>query len=182
MKDAHRAAITIARRHGAIISFDPNLRFMLWEDKNELKRVIREFLPDCDIVKISDEELGFITGESDLDKAVPVLFAGSVKLVILTKGNDGACAVNLNGTVDSASPVVKATDTTGAGDAFIGSFLWRLRSFGINRDDLAKCPSSVIKDCLDFANHYCSISVPRPGAIPSYPGINEVKDHIIPVS
>ena len=182
MKDAHRAAITIARRQGAIISFDPNLRFMLWEDKNELKRVIREFLPDCDIVKISDEELGFITGESDLDKAVPVFFAGSVKLVILTKGKDGACAVNLNGTVDSASPVVKATDTTGAGDAFIGSFLWRLRSFGINRDDLAKCPSSVIKDCLDFANHYCSISVQRPGAIPSYPGINEVKDHIIPVS
>ena len=57
MKDAHRAAITIARRQGAIVSFDPNLRFMLWDDKDALKRVIWEFIPDCDIVKISDEEL-----------------------------------------------------------------------------------------------------------------------------
>ena len=174
MKDAHRAAITIARRQGAIVSFDPNLRFMLWDDKDELKRVIWEFLPDCDILKISDEELEFITGESSIEKAIPSLFTGSVKLVILTKGKDGASAYNLNGSVDSVGPKVKATDTTGAGDAFIGSFLWKMHSLKLGRDDIASCPLSVIKECLDFSNRYCSISVQRPGAIPSYPEIGEI--------
>ncbi|MBR3462383.1 MAG: GH32 C-terminal domain-containing protein [Clostridiales bacterium] len=175
MKDAHRAAVTIARRQGAIVSFDPNLRFMLWDDRSALKKVVWEFLPDCDILKISDEELEFIAGTSSADEAVPLLFTGNVKLVILTKGKDGASAFSLLGSVDSAVPVVKATDTTGAGDAFIGSFLWCLRSRGIGREDLGNCPLPVIKECLDFANRYCSISVQRSGAIPSYPTLEEMK-------
>ena len=175
MKDAHRAAITIARRQGAVISFDPNLRFMLWDDREELKRAIWEFLPDCDILKISDEELEFISGTSVLEEALPVLFTGNVKLIILTKGKNGACAVNASGFSESAGPEVKATDTTGAGDAFIGSFLWKLRSLGVCRDDLDLCSPEVITGCLDFANRYCSVSVQRPGAIPSYPELWEIE-------
>ena len=90
------------------------------------------------------------------------------------EGKDGASAYNLNGSVDSVGPKVKATDTTGAGDAFIGSFLWKMHSLKLGRDDLASCPLSVIKECLDFSNRYCSISVQRPGAIPSYPEIGEI--------
>lgn len=176
MKDAHRAAVAIARRQGAIVSFDPNLRFMLWDDKDALKRVIWEFIPDCDILKISDEELEFITGTASVDEALPLLFTGCVKLVIITKGKDGACAVNSNGIVESACPEVKAVDTTGAGDGFIGSFLWKLKSLGVVRDDLASCPSSVIGECLDFANRFAAVSVQRKGAIPSYPGLREVID------
>ena len=174
MKDAHRAAITIARRQGAIVSFDPNLRFMLWDDRDALKRVIWEFLPDCDILKISDEELEFITGCSDINEALPLLFAGSVKLVILTKGKDGAECYSSLGSVSSASPSVVAVDTTGAGDGFIGSFLWKLRSLGIGKDSLDDCPLSVLQECLDFANRFCAVSVQRKGAIPSYPEIGEL--------
>ena len=175
MKDAHRAAITIARRTGAIVSFDPNLRFMLWDDRDELKRVIWEFIPDCDILKISDEELEFITGTSVIEEALPLLFTGSVKLVILTKGKDGASAFSARGSVSSSCPEVKAVDTTGAGDGFIGSFLWKLRSLGVSREDLASCPLSVISECLDFANRFSAISVQRTGAIPSYPDLSEMK-------
>ena len=175
MKDAHRAAITIARRQGAIVSFDPNLRFMLWDDKDELKRVIWEFIPDCDIVKISDEELEFITGTADINEALPMLFVGGVKLVILTKGKDGADCYSSLGSVSSASTKVTAVDTTGAGDGFIGSFLWKLRSLGIGKDNLGNCPLAVFKECLDFANRFCAVSVQRKGAIPSYPELNEVK-------
>ena len=176
MKDAHRAAVTIARRQGAIISFDPNLRFMLWDDRDELKRVIWEFIPCCDIIKVSDEELEFITGSSDPDEAVPTLLCGNVKLVILTKGKDGASCYSASGNVSSLSPVVKAVDTTGAGDGFIGSFLWKLRSSGIVRDDLSGCPLSVLSGCLDFANRFSAISVQRKGAIPSYPGLSELNN------
>ena len=175
MKDAHRAAITIARRQGALISFDPNLRFMLWDDKDELKRVIWEFIPDCDILKISDEELEFITGTASIDEALPVLFTGNVKLVILTKGKDGADAYTSSGCVSSVSPAVNAIDTTGAGDGFIGSFLWKLRSSGIGKENFAYCPLPVIKECLDFANRFSAISVQRKGAIPSYPEYKEIK-------
>ena len=174
MKDAHRAAITIARRQGAIVSFDPNLRFMLWDDKDALKRVIWEFIPDCDIVKISDEELEFITGCSDISEALPLLFVGSVKLVILTKGKDGADCYSSLGSVSSASTKVTAVDTTGAGDGFIGSFLWKLRSLGIGKENLGECPLAVIKECLDFANRFCAVSVQRKGAIPSYPELKEL--------
>ena len=174
MKDAHRAAITIARRQGAIVSFDPNLRFMLWDDKDELKRVIWEFIPDCDIVKISDEELEFITGTSDINEALPLLFVGGVKLVILTKGKDGADCYSAAGSVSSVSAKVTAVDTTGAGDGFIGSFLWKLRTLGIGKDNLGDCPLTVLKECLDFANRFCAISVQRKGAIPSYPELSEL--------
>ena len=174
MKDAHRAAITIARRQGAIVSFDPNLRFMLWDDKDELKRVIWEFIPDCDIVKISDEELEFITGTSDINEALPLLFVGGVKLVILTKGKDGADCYSAAGSVSSVSTKVTAVDTTGAGDGFIGSFLWKLRTLGIGKDNLGDCPLTVLKECLDFANRFCAISVQRKGAIPSYPELSEL--------
>jgi fructokinase len=175
MRDAHRAAITIARRQGALISFDPNLRFMLWDDKDELKRVIWEFIPDCDILKISDEELEFITGTASIDEALPVLFTGNVKLVILTKGKDGADAYTPSGSVSSVSPAVDAIDTTGAGDGFIGSFLWKLRASGIGKENFADCPLPVIKECLDFANRFSAISVQRKGAIPSYPEYKEIK-------
>ena len=175
MKDAHRAAITIARRQGAIVSFDPNLRFMLWDDKDALKRVIWEFIPDCDILKISDEELEFITGTADINEALPLLFVGGVKLVILTKGKEGADCYSSLGSVSSASAKVTAVDTTGAGDGFIGSFLWKLRSLGICKDNLGDCPLAVFKECLDFANRFCAVSVQRKGAIPSYPELNEIK-------
>lgn len=174
MKDAHRAAITIARRQGAIVSFDPNLRFMLWDDPDELKRVIWEFIPDSDILKISDEELEFITGTSVIEEALPLLFKGSVKLVILTKGKDGADAYTASVNVTSASPVVNAIDTTGAGDGFIGSFLWKLKSSGIGREELPSCSAGVLQECLDFANRFSAISVQRKGAIPSYPELKEV--------
>lgn len=175
MRDAHRAAVTIARRQGALISFDPNLRFMLWDDKDELKRVIWEFIPDCDILKISDEELEFITGTASIDEALPVLFTGNVKLVILTKGKDGADAYTSSGCVSSVSPAVNAIDTTGAGDGFIGSFLWKLRSSGIGKENFSDCPLPVLNECLDFANCFSAISVQRKGAIPSYPEYKEIK-------
>lgn len=68
MKQAHYRAIETARKNGGMISFDPNLRFQLWDDPDELKKTVLEFIPFSDILKISDEELKFITGESDFKR------------------------------------------------------------------------------------------------------------------
>ena len=103
-----------------------------------------------------------------------MLFVGGVKLVILTKGKDGADCYSASGSVSSVSPAVVAVDTTGAGDGFIGSFLWKLRSLGIGKENLSDCPLPVLQECLDFANRFCAISVQRKGAIPSYPELKEI--------
>lgn len=126
MKEAHRKAIQCAKQTGALVSFDPNLRFALWDDHEALRKVIWEFMPMAHILKISDEELEFITGKSDVKKALPELFAGNTKVVIYTKGSEGAECYTKVASGFAASQKVKAVDTTGAGDGFIGSFLYCL--------------------------------------------------------
>lgn len=169
MKDAHIRAIEIARKNGMLISFDPNLRFPLWNDKNKLHSRVNEFIPLCDILKISNEELEFITGENDIKKAAPKLFAKGVKLIAYTCGKDGAYTFTENAEAFSPAEKVNAVDTTGAGDGFIGSFLWKLQSLGINAANISEADECALKKCLDFSNRFCAISVQSEGAIASYP-------------
>ena len=84
MKDAHKKLIDMANGKDVLVSFDPNLRFSLWDDLQELKETVNEFLPFADIIKISDEELEFITGHTDIREAVPDLLNGRTKYVIYT--------------------------------------------------------------------------------------------------
>ena len=70
--------------------FDPNVRLPLWEDKLECQRTINAFIPKAHIVKISDEELLFITGKKNEDEAIQSLFGGQVNVVIYTQGAQGA--------------------------------------------------------------------------------------------
>ena len=99
---------------------------------------------------------------------------GNVKLVILTCGADGAFAANMAGTAFVPGKKVDVTDTTGAGDCFIGSFLRCLEMNGIKRTDLDKIPPEKLKEYLEFANNCSAVSVTRKGAIPSYPALEEV--------
>jgi len=169
MKHAHEAAIRYAREAGAIISFDPNLRFTLWPDKEALRRVVRDFLPTAHILKISDEELEFITGTSDIEMALPQLMTGNVQLLLFTCGRRGAWAFTRNVRAFSPAAVTRAVDTTGAGDAFTGSFLHCLRMAGVTADTLADMSEETLKTCLAFSNCYCGASVQRRGALVSYP-------------
>lgn len=169
MREAHSAAISAAKAAGALISFDPNLRFPLWDNLDALKETVNRFIPLADIVKISDEELEFITGEADIEKALPKLFTGSVKLVIYTCGSDGAYAFTKKSRSFSKAIKVSAVDTTGAGDGFIGSFLWKLHNLDITQDTLQELTESQLRECLDFSNKFCAVSVQQPGAISSYP-------------
>lgn len=174
MKDAHRAAITAARSKGAIVSFDPNLRFQLWQSKEALKQTVTQFIPLADIVKLSDEELGFICGTEDIEKALPSLFTGNVKLVVYTCGGKGAHAYTKKVSAFSEGRKVKAADTTGAGDGFIGSLLWKLNSLGVTADMISELSPDTLHKCLEFSNEFCALSVVRPGAIASYPELDKI--------
>ncbi len=90
IKQAHKKAIEYAIKHNGIISFDPNVRLPLWESPQECRQAILEFLPLAHIVKVSDEELEFITSIKDEEEALKSLFVGNVEVVIYTKGTYGS--------------------------------------------------------------------------------------------
>ena len=174
MRHAHLAAIAAAREAGALISFDPNLRFPLWPDKEMLRQTVLQFAPFAHVLKISDEELEFLTGTADIDAALPQLFQGDVQLVLYTCGSKGAYAYTRTTQGFAPCQKVKAVDTTGAGDGFIGSFLWQLARDGVTADKLEKLSRRKLEEYLAFSNRFCGISVQSAGAIASYPTLEQM--------
>lgn len=169
MREAHKKAIEIALRKNMLVSFDPNIRLPLWKDKNKLREAVMEFMPLAHIVKISDEEIEFITGKKNVSDAKDILFKGNTKIVIFTKGSDGAEVHKIHDSGYSACEDVEAVDTTGAGDAFIGSFLYKLCENNITVKNLNTISVEFLTNVLDFSNKFCTISITRKGAIASYP-------------
>lgn len=175
MKEAHRKAIDCALRAGAIVSFDPNIRLALWENPEALRNVIWEFAPMAHVLKISDEELEFITGKNDIKEALPRLFAGNTRMVIYTKGSDGAECYTERACAYAASQKVEAVDTTGAGDGFIGSFLFCMARDGVTAETLSGVSKEKMEEYLAFSNKFCGKSVTKHGAIASYPTLAEMR-------
>ncbi|PZD92978.1 carbohydrate kinase [Paenibacillus sambharensis] len=172
VKYAHLAAIRKAREAGALISFDPNVRLPLWQNPEDCRRAILEFLPLSRLVKISDEELAFITGIEDEQEGIASLFTGDVEHVIYTRGAAGADWYSRSFTASVPGHKVQSVDTTGAGDSFIGALLHHLHLHpggldGIDREKAA--------GMLAFANAAAALTTTRPGAIPALPGWREVR-------
>ena len=156
------------------VSFDPNIRLALWKSPEDLKTAILEFLPYADILKISDEELEFITGETDIEKAKDTLLSHS-RLLIYTAGSSGAQAYTKTVSTQAAGKKVTAVDTTGAGDGFIGSFLYQLCA---NGKEIEALGAEELQEYLTFSNSFCALSVQKHGAIDSYPEKEEVLEFL----
>ena len=136
---------------------------------------MHEFIPYAHILKISDEELEFLTGKTEIQDALDGLFVGNVKMVIYTKGSDGAECYTKKASAFAPCEKVKAVDTTGAGDGFIGSFLYQLFQNGINADNIDEVSAEQMEGFLKFSNKFCGYSVQKSGAIASYPTMKEIE-------
>lgn len=174
MKNAHKKAIEYAVKNNSIVSFDPNVRLPLWNSEKDCKDAILEFMPFAHILKISDEELEFITGSNNIEDAKEVLFRGNVSMVLFTKGSKGATAYTKNNSVTINGNKVSVMDTTGAGDSFIGAFLYKLLKDNVDINSLSELEFQTIKDYLTFANYYAAYSTTKKGAISSYATIDEI--------
>lgn len=173
VKGAHRRAVELATAAGGLISFDPNVRLPLWPSPEACRNAILEFLPLSHIVKISDEELAFITGIDGEEQALASLFTGAVQHVLYTKGAAGSVWVPRNGpAVEVPGVRVDALDTTGAGDAFIGAVLYRIQA---RRPGWAEWTPDTARELLAFANAAAALATTRPGAIASFPRLDEVR-------
>lgn len=172
VKYAHLKAIFLAKEAGALISFDPNVRLPLWDDAEHCRHTILEFLPLSHIVKISDEELNFITGIQDENEAIASLFVGDVGHVIYTRGAKGAVWYTRSFEVSEPGVKVNVIDTTGAGDAFIGALLYQISQMN---DFNGRINPAVASEMLAFANKAAAITTTRSGAIPGLPTRSEVE-------
>ena len=125
IRTASQYAIQCAKEAGALISFDPNLREPLWENLEDARKVIEYGMECCDILKISDNELTFMTGEKDYDKGAVLLQQKyQIPLVCVTLGKDGSRAYYKGLTIKAEPFLQKNTiETTGAGDTFTGCML-----------------------------------------------------------
>jgi len=177
MKYAHIKAIDIAKEHNAIISFDPNIRLPLWKSHQSCKDTINQYLKYADLLKISNEEVDFITGMG-IDEASKILLKGNLKMILYSMGKDGAMVITKDGKVKVSGVDVNALDTTGAGDSIIGAFLYCLSRDSITSSELETLPLVKLEEYLRFANYYSAYSVLGRGAIDSYATLNQIENFI----
>ena len=166
-------AIDCAREGGALISFDPNLRPPLWGSLDEAKCQIAYGLARCDILKIADNELEFMTGETDFDKGAAFLRAEhpNIKLLNVTAGAEGS--YSYCGDKRAFVPACKlggAIETTGAGDTFCACVLNFVLKRGLDR-----LTEGDLTEMLRFANTAAYLVTTRKGAIRSMPERAEVE-------
>lgn len=164
-QSAHKYLIEKASATGALICFDPNLRFNLWEDKAQLKKTVLEFAAYADVIKVGADELEFITGLSG-EGAVKSMFGGRLGLLLVTDGGKGAKLYLADGrSYVCGGYKVRAIDTTGAGDSFFGGFIARLMEQNATADTLLNL--NGYEDMLCFACKCGAYTTTGYGAIPA---------------
>lgn len=168
-RSATLRALKFAKEKGITISYDPNYRAMLWQSENKAIEGMRSILPYVDIIKISDEEIMLLTGFDNEVKASEALLKEGIKTVIVTLGEKGALVRNRDGYVYSEAEKVNVVDTTGAGDAFMGGFLYCVTQS--KKDEFSL---DEIKKFADFANRVAGFCVQRRGAICAMPRLEQL--------
>ncbi len=173
-EDARKAtlkALEIAKSRGLIISLDPNLREPLWDNLDNARKQMLKAISYCDVLKISDNEIQFVSGLEDYDEGIKFLQDKfDIKLICLTLGKDGSRAYYKGKRVEASGFYQEnVVDTTGAGDTFCGSVLSYIVEHGL--DDLSE---ENLLQMITFANAAASLVTTKKGAIKSMPDMDEV--------
>ncbi|MDR1586971.1 MAG: carbohydrate kinase [Treponema sp.] len=172
-RDTVHEAVRYAKSKGRIISYDPNYRPLLWRSEAEAKTEIAKLLDSADILKVSGEEMTLLSGVTDIEKGSAVLAEKGPALVLVTLGAKGAYFRCAAGSGSLPAYDVETIDTTGAGDAFLGAALYRLRDKGLA--ELKALSIDELADIVDFANAAGSLATAKRGAIPALPGLPEIE-------
>ena len=175
VRKATKKAINISKDAGAYISFDPNLREPLWNSLEEAKEQVKYGLSKCDILKISDNEIVWFTGEEDYTSGIKKIQEEyHISLILLSMGKEGSRAYYKNRMIE-VKPFLQDTtiETTGAGDTFGGCCLHFVLENGL--DNLS---DEKLKEMLTFANAAASIITTKKGALKVMPTIKDVEEFI----
>jgi fructokinase len=174
-KSATEKAIRLAKENGMWVSYDPNLRLSLWETPALARETIISMLQHADIVKISEEELEFITGLKKVEEGIKILQQHNIPLLLITLGDDGSYVVTEDGAEYIPAFTVQAVDTTGAGDAYVSGILHGLNRFEGTLKDL------TIEEACEMAR-FASISggltASVKGAMTALPTLEQIEQEL----
>ena len=170
-REATLHAIQSAKAGGARLSYDPNLRLMLWDNANDAKHWIWEVMPYADIVKLSEEEWEFVTGDAGLEHGIDRILRRGVKLIVVTLGERGCYYTNgiTNGFVDGF--IVDVVDPLGAGDAFVAAMLTQLMPHA----DLLALERARLDEIMRYANAAGALATQKVGVIPALPTPSDIE-------
>lgn len=169
VRNAHDEAIRIAKEKNMIISFDVNVRLSLWDNHDEYRKIINKYIDKANVLKVSDEELEFVTKISDEKQGIEYL-RRKVDFLVYTKGAEGAYIYTKNIVAYHKGFKVNAVDATGAGDSFIGAVLYEL----LYKYDMTQLLEKELQDIITFANATGALVVTKKGAIDVMPTLEEV--------
>jgi sugar/nucleoside kinase (ribokinase family) len=157
---------------GKVVSFDVNLRALLWDDLHEAKKMIEKSLPFVDILKVSEEELVFLKADLTEEEALASLAKEHpISMILVTYGDKGSAVYYKNNMIKVPAYKVDSIDTTGAGDAFFGAFL---ASVYDSKKTLEAFTTNELKQYLKRANACGAIATLKKGAIGSLPNLKEL--------
>lgn len=174
-REASLAAARAAKARGQIVSCDPNLRLHLWKEPAQLRALLDELLECCSVVKLSDEEIEFVTGEKEPTRALACLRSRGVALPIVTLGAKGAALLPGGVEVWVPSPSVQVVDTTGAGDGFTAGLLFSVTRVASNHAQLAALTAAQLEPMARFACRVGARVVTKLGAIAGLPRMAELE-------
>lgn len=174
--DATMFALKKAKEYGSIISYDPNYRNKLWKSEQYAKQTMRLPLKYVNIIKISDEECELITDSKDPYEACKILSQKGINIVLVTLGKQG-CLACVNSEISSVQgfKAKEVVDTTGAGDSFLGGFLYK---FAESRKKLSEITLDDACEFALFGNGVASLCIEKTGAINSMPSLCDVLDRM----
>lgn len=176
VRKATKKALEIAKEAGALISFDPNLRPPLWDSLENAKEQVLYGLEQCHILKISDNEIQWLTGEEDYSDGVRwILDRFEIPLILVSMGKEGSRAY-YDGMMVEVKPFLQehTIETTGAGDTFCGCVLHYICEHG-----LEGLKEEQLTEMLTFANAAASIITTRKGALRVMPEVSEIQEMIV---
>ncbi|MGN1378582.1 MAG: carbohydrate kinase [Dorea sp.] len=174
VRTATKKALDVAKEAGCLITFDPNLRPPLWDSLEEAKKQMEYGFQYCDVLKISDNEIQFVSGMEDYDDGIHYLQEKyQIPLIFLTMGKEGSRAYYKDMRVERAGFQVKAIETTGAGDTFCGCAI-----HGVLTHGLEGMTEEVLGDILTYANAGAALITMKKGAIRSMPDPEKVTELI----
>lgn len=176
-KNTYLKVMETASEKGIFISFDPNYRVDLWKGRlQEFIEVSRECMKYADFVKVSDEEIRIISGQEDIEAGVKILHELGAKAVAVTLGKEGTFISNGDKNAVVESIEIKSIDSTGAGDAFVGAYLYQLARLETPKRLVVNFEK--MKKITAFANKVGAIVCTKLGAIAALPTLEEVEKFI----
>lgn len=170
LKQSTNLLIDDATTKNKIVSFDVNVRHMLFKDTALYKQLILDYIKKAHIVKFSEEELLWLTDESDCDTGVRKLFESNHQIMLVSKGAMGVSAYTKDAIYHQIAHKVDVIDTTGAGDALMGGFLFALSL----ESEPFKHTHTWVPKALEMASCCGALAITKKGAMASLPYFNEV--------